>query len=357
MGFMSAVIADQRQTIDNDLSASALAAARGGIEDGKRILVYCKSNPTATGCTALGTTSCDAFTSGDGKTLSTTLGISFDSTTGEGMTGGSDASAYRQYFSCLTINTRSKTMSSGPLDPGDDYIRPLTTASDFNSLKVSWSGDENFSLRNGSITGWPTLTSNAWSSMPVVRLQVIKYMSSSFSNPNGLNNIEADTKTVYIVPCNAAGGCPVGLPDINTADQRAPLDFSAGGSAALRTSDTPSIVYAPCKQLDGYSCEITLAGFTGGPGKNSYYIRASVLYGSTTLTFSPYQGGGQVSFDNVQPIIDVTGRTNDVYKRVRAEIGYEPTIPLPTDALSSAAPICKNMIITNALATTTYSCD
>jgi hypothetical protein len=89
-----------------------------------------------------------------------------------------------------------------------------------------------------------------------------------------------------------------------------------------------------------------------------YYVRASLLYAdSTTLKMSAYDGSSPVNFANVQPWIDVTGRTSDVFKRVRAEVSYQPTVPLPKNVIDSAAPICKNMTVTDDPASSTYNCN
>jgi Tfp pilus assembly protein PilX len=137
VGFTTIVVADQRQTVDNDLSASALAAARSGVEDGKRILLYCLANPSAAGC-ATATTShdCDTFKSPNAAyTLATSvLNIPLNAN-GEGATGG--ATAYQQYYTCLTVQTKTDTLKT-TLNAGSDYIQQLKTVSAFADLNVTW---------------------------------------------------------------------------------------------------------------------------------------------------------------------------------------------------------------------------
>lgn len=346
VGFTTIVVADQRQTIDNDLAASALAAARSGVEDGKRILLYCAANPSATGCAEVqNNTSCDALKSGNGSVLAHTLGIDVDSS-GEGVTGGTGAEDYQQYFTCLTVATQTATLTT-TLNAGTDYIQQLRTVSGFNTLTVKWESDT-INLTNPTspimTTGWPTLTSwNTSSRFPVIQLEVIPYTSSSFSN---LDTLEGQTKTLYLVPCvNSSTG------NVCTGGQAANISADArSGSGSLRLLDSPPIIYTKCTA--GTTCSVILGGFTPG---TQYYVRATLLYAnSVNLTLSVANGASSVNFDNVQPQIDVTGRTNDVYKRVQVQVSSAPTLPTST-ALDSAVPICKTMTVQTASGS--YDCN
>lgn len=348
MGFIGIVVADQRQTIDNDLSASALAAARSGIEDGKRILQYCTFvNPSASGCEeALNSKDCSAFDSGRAHDLAVnTLAIPLDDK-GEGATGG--ATQYQQYFTCLTIQTKTSSLSADIDAGGTDFIRQLKTESTFTALTVTWSGSTSGLALTSRLDGWPQF--DTWTSLPVLQFQVIPYSVATLADPNGLDTIEAGTRTLYLAPCNTSSSCAESSVSINT-------DARSLGAGQVRVVDAP-IAYAGCEVGSGtYTCKIELEGFNGGtPSAQQYYVRVGSLYAGTKLTLSASDSSGVVRFDNVQPQIDVTGRTNDVFRRVRAEVGYEPTITLPKHALSSAAPICKLMTVTND-ASSSYDCD
>lgn len=360
MGFISIVVADQRQTTDNDLSASALAAARSGIEDGKRILLYCASHPGADCDAALSSQdNCNAFNTSPANSVATALKIDINAN-GEGMTGGSAASAYQQYFTCLTIQKDTQWLSA-PLASGKDFIQRLdTTPASFDSLTVSWSGPGTFVSRSAGVGGWPVYdewkdTASPFSPyIPVIRFQTIAYPSSGVLD---LDAIEANSRTFFIVPCNGAATCsPVGG-NSNSLDLRDAYDSS--GNAGLRSTPTPTppIIYSsPCDVTTAnYTCSVSLSGYDSS-GSTRYYVRASVLYASsTTLKITPSSGGAAVRFDGVQPQIDVTGRTSDVFKRVRAEVSYQPTVTLPTYALDSAAPICKKMTVIDTMGT--YDCN
>lgn len=350
MGFITIVIADQRQATDNDLSASALAAARSGVEDGKRLLIYCQSHTADSRCaSALNSqNNCNAFNPGTQAydLAKNTLAIPIGSD-GEGATGG--ATSYEQYFTCLTIQTSTPSLSA-PLSSDSDYIQHIQTVSQFTQLKISWSGEGSYMNRSGAVAGWPTLSSwNSSAYMPVLRFQTIPY-----TNVTDLNGNEARSRTVFIVPCSG-GVCPSTSTDINVLDTR--TDVATTGGQRLVPGQNP-IRYASCTTLGiSYDCSVTLTGYDSNTWQ--YYIRASVLYaGTTTMTLSALDSGGAVvELDNVQPWIDVTGRTSDVFKRVRAEVSYQPTVPLPSYALDSAAPICKKLTVTDSAASSSYDCN
>ena len=344
MGFVTIVVADQRQTTDNDLSASALAAARSGVEDGKRVLLYCQTNPSAACDAAINSQdNCKAFISGTpAYGLATSLDVPLGAN-GEGVTGGANATAYQQYFTCLTIQTKTPSLKT-PLNADSDYIQRIKTVSQFKKLKITWSGDGNYLQRVSGVAGWPTQASwNSSGFMPVIQFQTIPYSSLT-----DLNAVESQAKTVYIVPCN---NMCVSLTDIGALDIR-----SGAGDLRVPGAGAP-ITYAQCSQSAGfYTCSATLSGYDSSLWQ--YYVRATLLYASsTTLELSALdQNDVVVNLDNVQPWIDVTGRANDVFRRVRTEVAYKPTVPLPEQALDSAAPICKVMRVTNIAISSIYSC-
>ncbi len=255
----------------------------------------------------------------------------------------------------MTIQTKTPYVST-TLTKDKEYIQSLTTVAPFSNLKVSWSGDGEYNVRSGTLSEWPTR--GAWGAaayMPVIQLQVIPYDATAAGFAD-LNAIEQRSKTVYIVPCDGAGGCATASKDINILDVR---DLVIG---KVRISGAP-ITYATCTAsgITSYSCSATLAGFIGGgPGGTQYYTRARIIYGEqANLQLATQDASGtSVSFDNVQPWIDVTGRTNDVFRRISAQVSYAvSSTSLPQDALNSAAPVCKNMTVSSNAISSTYNCN
>lgn len=366
VAYIGLVTVSQRQSTDNSLSASALAAARNGIEDGKRILLYCAQNPGDSDCDSSVLNSkdnCQAFRGGKGATLAGKVGIALTNPGREGLSGGaigSGAEDYQQYYTCLTIQQDTPYVTE-KVTSGSSYIQELRPSEPFNRLNVSWSGTGSYRT-DGSTINWPQLSN--WSYPPVLELQLISYKPDDFASggEDSLDAIERQARTVYIVPCGAKprpSGCPDSLDsevNMSLIDNRA-----GGGLGSLRPDDGVPIVYAACNFPGnaGYKCGIILRTMSTSGPSTKYYSRISVIYGeSAEVQLSMMNGSNVVNFDNVQPWIDVTGRTNDVFRRVRAQVkpGLGSSVHQPQYALESAVPICKVMTVSSGAADTTFGC-
>lgn len=340
VGFINIVISEQKQSLDNDLSNSALAAAQSGVEEAKRILLYCHGNSDASCATILDSQDkCEAF-----KDSGIATDLSIDESDGQGVVGGNSASSYSQYYTCLTIQTKTP-FASGKMTADKDYILKLDTILGMDRLKVSWSGSSNLTGVSDLIN-WPKY--NNWVSAPVMQIQLIPYNNALLGD---LNSLEKGTKTVYAVPCVDGGmvnveTCNTSDKDINSLDTR----MDAG---RYRSTSAP-VTHAVCTSGSGYLCSVTLGGLDPAM---KYYMRASLVYATNTdIEVRPLSGTSDAMLNNVQPWIDVTGRTGDVFRRVRAQVSYGDNLDLPRHALDSAAPICKRMTITDKPETTIYQC-
>ena len=360
VSFIRIMYDEQRQTTDNDLSASAYAAALSGIEDGKRILLHCNDPDPAqnkAGCTQMlssgaGAGDCSAFQAAGGL-RNGFLGIKNSQMDGNQVIVGPPE--YKQYYTCLTILADTDHIVL-PLVEGSSVVKPLRplASTPFDSIQLSWSPDTTSTLAPGlsgytvrpnsgnfeTYANWQTVVAGPPSTTkrypPVIRIQAIPYVDVAIN----LDTVDRESRTIFIVPTSSATAAQ----DINA------IDGGRGSATApgnLRTGGAP-IVYANCSVSSSYSCTKVLTGFTSGT--RSYYLRATVMYANTTsLTVKLLLGGTAATFDGVQPQIDVTGRANDVYRRVRAYTSFAaPSSSLPEYALESAAPVCKDMVVADA---------
>lgn len=358
VAFMTIVSDDNRQSLDNDLSQSALSAARSGVEEGKRILLYCERSPSPVECTdsVLNSAQCDIFTTSEGQSIANVLSIPYRAN-GEVSVGGNDA--YEQYLTCLTIR-RDTPSITGTATREYDYVVKLRTAGAYDSLKVSWGRNEGaYSMPTGPVGNWTSFTNwrdGSTARPSVLRVQLIPYSETDFdlASPDALDELEKASRTIFIAPCRAASppsGCTITSKDINTVDMRP-------ATTGVRRSTQVPLTYGLCSGTSNYSCTVTLTGFAPSTtaGK-TYYARVSLIYGqSADVSFSAQSAGTTVNFANVQPWIDVTGRANDVFRRVRAQVSHDSGISLPKYVIDSAAPICKDMATTNAATTSQLNC-
>lgn len=347
VGFLRIMVLEQRQALDNDLSASARAAAESGIEDAKRALLayYNPSTPGAlkTDLTTAFTTdanNCDSLT---GKTeVQNQLGIN-------GKAVGSND--FNQEFTCLTVKLNTPDYL-GNTNASVSEILPLRGVSDFNQIKIQWhllspsigaDGDgQPQNLPPGGLFQ-PQTGNPSWNSLrypAYLRVQLFGYPSGSFTRAQ----LEDRSRTVFLVPV-AGDGAPI---DLGVADAN-PRAFNGSKSAPSSVNPQCSTNYT---QFGSYLCTATLqlpAGAQFASSGNTYFLRVTPIYSQAHFRIQLYNSstGTSVDFKEVQPIVDSTGRAEDVYRRVQNRVRINAAIGLPEYAAESATDICKTIQVPN----------
>lgn len=356
VGFMRIMGDEQRQATDNDLSASALAAAQSGVEDAKRIILACmegsfySSGGNGPRCDNMMNSAgdCTRFRTNPQRTLLTTLGIDIPmagATAGQAQVGDE---SFQQYYTCLTISKNSTDVVK-TLVPGQSEIIPLRTTAAFDRVQISWRETTgSYSTRDAS-TGFDFPALGSWTGSvastlrpPVIRAQVIPYTASI-----DLNTVESESDTLFLVPASTSIVGSVA----RTVDNR-------GVPGAERNIATTPIVYTcPMGVASvGYNCTITVTGFNSAT--RQHYLRLTSMYteNPTLVTVTPLTSAGvPVAMDGVQYVIDVTGRTNDVFRRVQTRVSPTSSAAIPEYALDTTYPVCKNIRAAD-VANTTYTC-
>ncbi len=348
VSFIKIMADEQRQSIDNDLSASAFAAAQSGIEDAKRVIAYC-ANPTdpadIPACQSAlqsgnGAGNCGVFVDGSSgmNGLRSKLGIKL-SADGKEVVVGADDGQFAQYYTCLMISFNTSNVKLDVTE-GKSQIQELLGSAGFDQLDIAWEDqNSNYAIRPAS-TLLPV--SSQWrvgttAIPPILRLHFIPY-----TQPIDVNLTESASRTVFLSPASnpSAGSLSI--------DAR-------GGVGDLRSSLAAPIIYSGCDVTVGYKCSTSVAGFDT---TKRYFVRASLLYGAnSTVTITPKLAGNPVMLNGAQPKIDVTGRASDVYRRIESRVAFQaPGAIFPEYALESTSPVCKRMVVTNSAATTSFNC-
>lgn len=353
ISFIKIVSDEQRQATDNDLAASALAAAQSGIEDGKRIVMYCANRASDAACTEVMRSGelpngCDVFRnpSADMTSLRTSLGMELSSN-GDVVVGDD---SYRQAYTCLTINglTDNITIGGNGVKEGRSTVRALNPLGTMSQIKLTWKGDSSV---NYNISSPSTLFSPKYAWLPpapakpkppVLRVQIIPYQAGNIN----LDDSEKNSRTLYIIPTNNSTVSPNSL----VTDERAAV------AGELRQNSTSPIVFAYCTSASGVTCQKSITGFTPG---TSYYIRTTLIYSdASSLTIQAYDDRSQVLKFSSQPSIEATGRANDVFKRVSARVtAATPEYTAPEYALETSNTVCKNLVVTDDAASSSYDCE
>lgn len=367
VGFTLLMLNDQNRSTDNDLAQSALDSARAGVEDAKRVLAKyndCKQRnviATDSGCqqiaTAVGSNKCD--------TVDAALG---NPNTQEHKVVQSETDQnLDQAYTCVKIQTNRPDVT-GKLEDGQVRVIPLrATNGTPNKVKVSW-------VKKGTNTTTPDMsptpvtqnrdghsvlalpTYDEWKSGAnrfagsVVRAQVIQY------NPGDIKiyDVDNESRAAFLYPIKSTAAIlPANDISLTGVDAHSPAYKEDGSvnttsSTAELSANKPKLVQCKLTTGNEYMCSAVI-DIAAGAVKPSYLTLAA-MYNVTDYKVEIFNGTSQLEFDNVQPRIDATGRANNVFKRIAADVNAGDAADAglyPRAALGARGSLCKDYTITD----------
>lgn len=375
VGFMMLMLSDQNRSTDGNLAKNALDSANAGVEDAKRVLAKYNDcvarNDTTPSCnntrSAVSANSCN--------TIQRAIGSGTDAT-GKVVQQNGVGGDMQQAYTCVKVQTDTPDYT-GTLEDGQVAVVPLRAKGGTpQSVKIRWTKADG-KLSPG-VSGDPARTGlskplflppkSDWKDSAtataydgaVMRVQAIRYDTGSFKS----HDVDNATRTAFLYPVEHTplGAVPPLLAsNIDLSNDSFDVHTTAYKQAdPVEASDIKSDLYnAPKKvtctksngaataKVEGYRCEATVQIKSATDG---YLVLAS-LYNKSSYQVTMYDGVGQpLKFDNVQPIIDSTGRANDVFKRVQARVnagdGSDSGL-YPRAALGARGSICKDYTITD----------
>ncbi len=342
VGFLRLVALEARQAQDNSSSNSALAAARAGIEDGKRAILLYNSLPDGDLLkdaikNAIATQDCDDIYAD--TNIANALGIE---TSGLVKTDGLD----EQYYTCLTIKPNTPTYEA-MARPTKSAIVPLDSATPFQKINVKWHrhGTDGLVDANKSVAGNPSVPALAAEGLPTfMRLQLIKVPNTT--------SIQGVTSATGFIRTTTVPGSP-GAYDSSM--------FSHDYPSLVGTVYPKDLVLVPTTNCTSgatdYSCNVTLdiGGSSGLAGfnpvdtaNNRYFLRLTAVHKPVNVQVSLLDASdAPIEFMMVQPEIDVTGKSGDTLRRLKARVKFAPNISVPEYVVESngtdpgSGTICK----------------
>lgn len=359
LGFLRIMGVEQQQSLNNDLTASAAAAAESGIEDGKRaILAYqTTTDPTlkAALTTAFASNQCDSLTG------SAAIRNALRLDAGGNIIGNSQLN---QNYTCLTVKMNSPDYINYRSANTSDYVPLVPNGPTFNRVRVSWHlvSQASGPAGDGTITAYPagpllppvtnsTNPSNSWSPNPpqqpntypaYLRVQTYAYPKAGAITRAAL---DARSNTLLLVPAaqsNAAAIAATTPINVGTSDPRG-FEQPKANLKQIRCINNPA------GNVGAYACTALLDLPAGNPAAtNNYFMRITPMYGQSHFRVELMNGNNVVDFNGVQPIVDSTGRAQDVLRRSQARVRINPPSNLPEFVVESANTICKNMIVSDA---------
>ena len=314
LGFAVVARREQRQATDRQLSTSAFYAAETGVNDAQNaILEFIRNHPAGT-----------PFPADYDNTKGATKTCKYNPTVNS-IGKSTDNNAY----SCLLVNLTPTSLVFNPIttDQSKAILVQNGSGSNINFLNFSWQNSHSadasikpdFSkcMASGTfpvLTGWPSQCV-----APVLRVDITR------GSPIDLN--PADTTTLFLYP-TAAGGGTVSASGNNGKVIPAFCDTNLGDKN----------VHGVTKPNE---CNVSID--VTSPGQTTFFVRVKPIYSDAELTLTANQSSGLVPFSNDQALIDSTGKSQDVLRRiqVRVPITTLDNSPFPDNAVQSTNSICK----------------
>lgn len=353
VSFTYVVTQNYRRTTNSTLQSTAKAAAESGIEDAKRMLIYCSGHPGDNLCSAmnrkLDDQACEAIineanpgnfsiTKGDGGN-SVKVGNTSDK-------NGQNA----EYYQCLKIAKNTKDVEY-TVDEGKSKIIPLRfTGTPPSSITLHWHNtNSTLDGQIGNLDPYDNLPQRTeWvnnNKRPaILRVEIASYPTSGTFSVSDLAYSDSAVTLRPVVEGSGTGS-------INMWSTYHPVAYDRPNAGFGGNSNRAPLAPANCSNVDNsYACSIKL----GNPYYNEwtfssdriYYLRVSAIYRGTHFKISV---GGNTEFDNVQPEVEVTGRSADSYARVKARLepvyndGNGSNKWYPEYAVSTGGQVCKDM--------------
>ncbi len=380
VSFTFVVISASRQALNDSLQSSAKIAAESGVEDAKRLIVYCYNKrsggsyttpdaqqlcPKVIGklSTELETMRCDEIL----EQMKNKAGIDGveEEDNGRGYrvkvgnnSGGKNEN--NEYYQCLKIATKTDNYQGMVNNLGKSVIVPLRVVNGSNQaavitkLEIEWhrnvagnDGDNQAEMNGAEGIGLPP--ANIWSSSnrpAVLRVERVGVPKGSFT----LDQL-ADSDTALTLRPSLKGNSSYNL---GTYKPQYPFNdrnkIAPNNQYYDHGKKTVPIVEAACKDSGDYACKTTFNGELLDTDKTAdYYLRINAIYRSTHFKITAYDKNGKLYFDGVQPLVDVTGRSSDSFSRIQARLkpsfdkNADSTNWWPEYVIDTNGKVCKDI--------------
>ena len=382
VSFTFVVISASRQALNDSLQSSAKIAAESGVEDAKRLIVYCYNKrsgdsyttpdaqqlcPQVIGklSTELETMGCDKILEQVAITQSSNFKVEKEGGRGYrvkvGNNGGGD-NENNEYYQCLKIATKTDNYQGTVNNLGKSVIVPLRVvdinnqAAVIDRLEIEWhrnvtgnDGDNPAEMNGANGTGLPPAGTWNNSNRPaVLRVERVGVPKGSFN----LNDLAGSDTALTLRPSvNNVGNYRLG----DYKPQYPPLPLGRNGIAPNNQyGGKAPIVEVTCTDgggsNNGYACKTIFDQESLNTHVTDYYLRINAIYRSAHFKITAYdQNGKPLYFDGVQPLVDVTGRSSDSFSRIQARLkpsfdkNADSTNWWPEYVIDTNGKVCKDI--------------
>lgn len=381
VSFTFVVISASRQALNDSLQSSAKIAAESGVEDAKRLIVYCYNKRQASGdyasqadknlcsevigklSTELEGRDCDKILEQVDITQSSNFKVEKEDN-GRGYrvrvgdnSGGKNEN--NEYYQCLKIATKTDNYQGTVNNLGKSVIVPLRVvdinnqAAVIDRLEIEWhrnvtgnDGDDPAKMNGANGTGLPPAGTWNNSNRPaVLRVERVGVPKNNFT----LDSL-AESDTALTLRPSVSGNGKSGYRLGNYQPQ-----YPSGNKDKIAPNSQyhkgVPIVEAYCQNggnNNDYACK-TIFNKESLYTDKTYYLRINAIYRSTHFKITAYQGKNKLYFDGVQPLVDVTGSSSDSFSRIQARLkpsfdkNADSTNWWPEYVIDTNGKVCKDI--------------
>ena len=378
VGFTYVMISASRQAVNDSLQSSAKAAAESGVEDAKRLIVYCYNHRNNDGtytnqqdanlCKHIigkradqleGTDCDDILRAVDSSPQRVNFGLESVKNNGYRVkvgNGSAGKNSSNEYYQCLKIATRTDNYEGIVSNLGKSTVIPLrlvdgkgNPATRITEIEIQWhrnvdgaDGDGVANLNNTNGTGLPPVgvwKNNSYNRPAVLRVERVGAKKGGFS----INDLVASDTAVTLRP--STGGSKSVIMDYYHPlyNDRPNYQYPNG----------VPIIETQCNSGGGtgnnnYACTMSATDILDAKN-NDYYLRLSAIYKDSHFSIRAYDDGKILYFDGVQPLVDVTGSSSDSFSRIQARLkpsfdkNADSTNWWPEHVIDTNGKVCKDI--------------
>lgn len=350
VSFVRVALKGLQQATTTDLSKNAYDSAQAGVEDAKRALIrlgyLCGPSGNQQDCTLAK----EAMQSGEcNKALQ---GIVSDTTKEVKIQQNSNDLALDQAYTCVTV-TKNTIDYLGALTADESKTVPLIGEKNFDRIKIEWFDQKNTGststdlslLKHADLVASSPLPLLSKSDYPANRPPIFRAHLVQVGKTYNPADIEgsSNTATMYFYPVSGAI-----TPDTNNPVS---LVFSDGGRQVQDKKPT----LLDCQKslaLATYACAVELVLPNEVTADSTALLQVAAFYNAADYKITLCKGtcsdvNNTIKLNGVQPMIDSTGRANDLFRRVQVRVENVDAFPYPEGALESAGNLCKNFYLTD----------
>ncbi len=301
---------EKAQALDRELSTQAYYAAESGVNDAA---AYLKTNPTYT------------INSCDNTALNT---ISSQYPTRAQLSAAGDVR-----YTCVLIDPSPSDLQYTAATDKSIIVPVHSGSSAIDTINVSWEASDSaqrdlfttnashfLPQKNSNIGNWP------WQATGVLRTSILS------SNDTGtLSEGNLDDRTYFLYPLksnavNSRGAVTYPTQDATITDGNCNVDSRQGNGGNF-----------------AYACNVSIK-VSAATANKIFYLRLKSTYTASNVAITAKDSSGNtLPLVGTQASIDVTGKANDVLRRIQVRRPLDQSYYFPEYALQVFDGICKRL--------------